>query len=581
MRSAHTQPGTVDRKETSVFLPLFEFSNVVNSSLDLDFILSTVLRTLMGKMLVTRGMVFLKRSGKLFQIITAKGVDHSVIGQTLEVDRPLRSLQVVAKLLKDNTVWFEFLKHHQQSLIIPILSQRRIVGYITLGERLSKPSYSATDKRLIQSLVSLSGAAIEKALIIDQVKEANRNLDRKIQELNTLFDLSKEFNVGLDEKKVVRLVTFALLGQIGVKKYALCLRDNDGLNIVESRIEGSANLKSILPKLCDLEHSATTQDLLKQKAYRIAAAQLIQIGITAVVPMHIQHKTKGMILLGERLRGGMYTRADLEFLYSLGNLAIISIENAHLFKDAIEKQRMEDELNIAREIQQGLLPEKLPSIPGFDIAALTIPSKEVGGDYYDIITRQNGEYILAIGDVSGKGTPAALLMANVQAALRALAPHCTSVSETTGQINDLTCANTRSGSKFITFFWGILDAQTHQFRYSNAGHNPPYLLRKNETIEVLEEGGLILGVFKTMTPYTEALVTLSAGDVLVMYTDGVSEAMDQNNDQFTEEKLEVILKESTHLSAKEIIQRVQQALESHTKGTPQSDDITMLVLKAV
>ncbi|MGD0591129.1 MAG: SpoIIE family protein phosphatase [Bacteroidota bacterium] len=581
MRRARTQPDTAERKEASDFLPLFEFSNVVNSSLDLDFILSTVLRTLMGKMLVTRGMVFLKRSGKLFQIITAKGIDHSVIGQTLEVDRPLRSLQVAAKLPKDNTGWFKFLKHHQQSLIIPILSQRRIVGYITLGERLSKPSYSAADKRLIQSLVSLSGAAIEKALIIDQVKEANRNLDRKIQELNTLFDLSKEFNVGLDEKKVVRLVTFALLGQIGVKKYALCLRDPDGLNIVESRIERSANLKSILPTLCDLEHSATTQDLLKQKAYRIAAAQLIQIGITAVVPMHIQHKTKGMILLGERLRGGVYTRADLEFLYSLGNLAIISIENAHLFKDAIEKQRMEDELNIAREIQQGLLPEKLPSIPGFDIAALTIPSKEVGGDYYDIITRQNGEYILAIGDVSGKGTPAALLMANVQAALRALAPHCTSVSETTGQINDLTCANTRSGSKFITFFWGILDAQTHQFRFSNAGHNPPYLLRKDGTIEGLEEGGLILGVFKTITPYAEASVILSPGDVLVMYTDGVSEAMNQSNDQFTEEQLEVILKESTHLSAKEIIQRVQQALESHTQGTPQSDDITMLVLKAV
>jgi sigma-B regulation protein RsbU (phosphoserine phosphatase) len=490
-------------------------------------------------------------------------------------------VQVPLKILKNNEPWFVFLKHHRQSLIIPILSQRRIVGYITLGERVAKSSYSITDKRLIQSLVSLSGAAIEKALIIEQMKETNRNLDRKIQELNTLFDLSKEFNVGLDEKKVVRLVTFALLGQIGANKYAICLRDDYGLKIVASRIDGDAYLKNILLTLCDLEHSATTHDLLKQKAHRLSAAQLIKIGITAVVPMHIQHKTKGMILLGERLRGGMYTREDLEFLYSLGNLAIISIENAHLFREAIEKQRMEDELNIAREIQQGLLPEKLPSIPGFDIAALTIPSKEVGGDYYDIITRQNGEHILAIGDVSGKGTPAALLMANMQAALRALAPHCTSVSETTGQINDLTCANTRSGTKFITFFWGILDVQTHQFRFSNAGHNPPYLLRKDGTIEGLEEGGLILGVFKTTAPYAEASVTLLTGDVLVMYTDGVSEAMNRNNDQFTEEQLEVILKESTHLSAKEIIQRVQQALESHTQGTPQSDDITMLVLKAV
>jgi sigma-B regulation protein RsbU (phosphoserine phosphatase) len=320
---------------------------------------------------------------------------------------------------------------------------------------------------------------------------------------------------------------------------------------------------------------------LKQKAYRIAAAQLIQIGITAVVPMHIQQKTKGMILLGERLRGGNYSRADLEFLYSLGNLAIISIENARLFKEAIEKQRMEDELNIAREIQQGLLPETLPSIPQFDIAALTIPSKEVGGDYYDVITRQNGEYIFAIGDVSGKGTPAALLMANVQAALRALAPHCNSVSETTGQINDLTCANTRGGNRFITFFWGILNVQAREFRYSNAGHNPPYLIRNSGKIEELEKGGLIFGVFKTTTAYDEASISLEPGDVMVMYTDGISEAMNQNSEQFTEERLQAIIKESVRMSAIEIIKQVQKALESHTHGAPQSDDITMLVLKAI
>ena len=339
--------------------------------------------------------------------------------------------------------------------------------------------------------------------------------------------------------------------------------------------------KKFFLDLCDLTKSATTQDLLKLKAYRIAAARLIKMGITAVVPMHIQQKTNGMILLGERLRGGVYSQADLEFLYSLGNLAIISIENARLFKTAIEKQRMEDELNIAREIQQGLLPEKLPSIPHFDIAALTISSKEVGGDYYDVITRKQDEYVLAIGDVSGKGTPAALLMANVQAALRALAPLCSSLSETTGQINDLTCANTRGGSRFITFFWGILDAQTRQFRYTNAGHNPPYLLRKNGTMEKLEEGGMILGIFKTTTPYAEASVTLLPGDVLVMYTDGVSEAMNQNNEQFTEERLEGILKKSTHHTAKEIIQQIQKELEIHTQATPQSDDITMLVLKAL
>jgi sigma-B regulation protein RsbU (phosphoserine phosphatase) len=535
----------------------------------------------MGKMLVMRGIILLKREGKSFQLIAAKGVDHSIIGQTIEIEHLPRTIQPVEKLVDRDPVWSEFLKRYRQSVIIPILSQRHIVGYITLGERLSKSSYSIMDKRLVQSLVNLSGAAIEKALIIEQVKEANRSLDGKIQELNTLFDLSKEFNIGLDDKKVIRLVTLALLGQIGIKKYAICLRSGDELNIVVSRIEGSSDLKNILPALCDLNHPATTKDLLKQKSFRIPAAQLIQMGITAVVPMHIQQKTKGMILLGERLHGGAYSQADLEFLYSLGNLAIISIENARLFKEAIEKQRMEDELNIAREIQQGLLPEKLPSIPGFDIAALTIPSKEVGGDYYDVITRKNGEYIFAIGDVAGKGMPAALLMASVQAALRALSPLCTSISETTAQINDLACDNIRGGTRFITFFWGILDRQTGQFRFTNAGHNPPYLLRKNGTIEELQDGGLILGVFKTTTPYVESSVTLSPGDVLVMYTDGVSEAMNQQSEQFTEERLLSILKESTKLSAQEIIKSVQKALESHTQGTLQSDDITMLVLKAL
>ena len=532
-------------------------------------------------MLVARGIVLLKQVNNSFKIIAAKGIDTSVIGQSIALFRPQRTIHNIQKLSIQEASWSNFLQQHKQSIVVPILSQRHVVGYITLGERLSKPSYTLKDKRLIRSLVDISGAAIEKALIIDQVKEANRNLDRKIQELNTLFDLSKEFNIGLDADKVIRLVTFALLGQIGAKSYAICLRNNGELKIITSRIPAEANLYEILPSLCELDHASTTQDLLKSKAFRLAAAQLITFGITAVVPMHIQQKTKGMILLGERLRGGNYARADLEFLYSLGNLAIISIENARLFQEAIEKQRMEDELKIAREIQQGLLPEVIPTIPGFDVAAINIPSMQVGGDYYDVLKRDSDEFILAIGDVSGKGTPAALLMASVQAALRALAPSCKSVTETTSQINDLTCANTRDGSRFITFFWGILNSQNRQFRYTNAGHNPPYLIRQSGNIEKLEEGGLILGVFKTKTPYIETSTLLSSGDVLVMYTDGVSEAMNAEGNQFTEERLEDVLKKSVHLTTKEIIQRVQKELETHTQGTPQSDDITMLVLKAL
>ena len=360
-------------------------------------------------------------------------------------------------------------------------------------------------------------------------------------------------------------------------RYAICLKNENALEIIASRLDTDANIGASLKALCDLKKTELVQDLLKQRKMRDAAVALHQVGIAAIIPMHLQNQTKGLILLGPRLRGGEYRTADLEFLYSLGNLAIISIENARLFREALEKQRLEDELKIAREIQQGLLPDVLPNIPGFEIAGINIPSLQVGGDYYDVIEHSEKDYVVAIGDVSGKGTPAALLMAGV---LRTIAPLHLPLSVATGRMNDLICMNTH-GVKFITFFWGVLDAEHRKFQYVNAGHNPPMLIRKNGTVQKLEEGGLILGIMKNLAPYQEGNCQFEPGDVLVMYTDGVSEAMDPESVDFTEEALEKVAKSARNSSAKDLISAIQRALENHTKGSPQSDDITMLVLKAV
>ncbi|MEK6756089.1 MAG: SpoIIE family protein phosphatase [Bacteroidota bacterium] len=564
---------------TADILPLFEFSNVVNSSSDLKFILGTVLLTLMGKMLVSRGMVLLKRDSGLFEVVNAKGVDAQTVGQTLRIERSLRSITYSDRLRSSET-WASFFKTRQQRLLIPIKAQRRLVGLLTLGERLGGKKYSKTDQQLINSLVNLSAAAIEKAVMIEQLREVNRDLDRKYQELNTLFDLGKEFNVALDSDKVIRLLTFSLMGQIGVSRYAFCLDDNGKLKLVASKLDRELGSEEVLRQLFGLRNADLVENLARLKRFKLVASELQRVGIAAVVPMQLQNQVKGAVLLGEKLRGGSYSKADLEFLYSLANLAIISIENARLFREALEKQKMEDELAIAREIQQGLLPRSIPKIPGFEVSAVNIPSKQVGGDYYDVIPISHGEHIFAIGDVSGKGTPAALLMASVQASLRAFAPMGLSLSEATGRINDLTCLST-GHDKFITFFWGCLNQETREFRYVNAGHNPPFLLRATGEIERLDVGGIILGLMKTVTPYPEGVVTLKSGDVIVMFTDGVSEAMNANEEDFTEPRLEEVLKSCRSLSAQQIIFDVQRALEAYTRGTPQSDDITMLVLKAL
>ncbi len=568
------------RQSSFDILPLFEFSNVVNSSLDLVFILDTVLLTVMGKLLVSKGLVLLRRDKNEFEVIAKKGVEQFQKSQRIAIERPITSMSLLKKVQSRNREWLAEMSSTGLELAVPIVSQKRIVGYVFVGSKLSGKKFSVGDKQLLHSLVNLSGSAVEKAVVIEQLKETNRKLDRKYQELNTLFDLSKEFNAGLDVTKVIRLMTFALLGQIGVHHYAICLKTDEGNQFIVSKLEHRLDLNESLQTFCDLKKAELIQDLLKQKKTREPAFALHQAGITALIPMHVQNQTKGLIMLGPRLKGEGYSAADLEFLYSMGNLAIISIENARLFKEALEKQRLEDELIIAREIQQGLLPEQLPVMSGFDIAGINIPSLQVGGDYYDVIQHSENDFVVAIGDVSGKGTPAALLMAGVQAVLRTIAPLHLPLPEATGRMNELICLNTHGG-KFITFFWGVLETKTATLHYINAGHNPPMLIRKNGSVEKLEDGGLILGIMKSVAPYKEGACRFERGDVLLMYTDGVSEAMNPENVDFSEDALERTVVNARNSSAKEIITAIQQALEKHTKGSPQSDDITMLVLKAL
>jgi sigma-B regulation protein RsbU (phosphoserine phosphatase) len=226
--------------------------------------------------------------------------------------------------------------------------------------------------------------------------------------------------------------------------------------------------------------------------------------------MRAQNETRGVLCLGERMGTRGYSDAEVNYLSGLANITITALENTRLIREMIDKQRLEQELNVARTIQKGLLPAVIPAVKGYGIAAINDSSQQIGGDYYDVVPLSEHEYILAIGDVAGKGIPASLLMANVQAALRTIAPLRLSLPEATSRINSLIHNNTGM-DKFITFFWGILDVDKHTFTYVNAGHNPPYLLHTDGTHEPLSTGGLILGVLEHTPDYESATVHLREG----------------------------------------------------------------------
>jgi phosphoserine phosphatase RsbU/P len=556
---------------------LFEFSTVINSSLDLPFILSHVLLTIMGKLMSSRAAAVLRHEDGTFHCEMVKGVPEHTGKCSLVIKTLPQGLQYTDRLDAARHPWSKFFRENKLEILLPLRSGSGPIGILAFGRQGGPTPLKARETTYLRSLANIAATAIEKCHIIGELKVVNRRLDRKIQELNTLFDLGREFGAVLEEDKLVRLLVFSLMGQVGVHRYLVCLKDDGDMRIAASRVDGPLPQPELLFLLTKVKTPVSIADMIVSGAIDPRPV-LTGLGLHAIIPMQLQGKPRGVIVLGEKLNREAFSEADFEFLAALASLAIFGLENARLFKEAIEKQKMEDELLIARDIQKGLLPSILPSIPGIDIAAANFSSKQVGGDYYDVVRVDDHRFILAIGDVSGKGTPAALLMANIQATIRALVPLQLPLSELTARVNNLMCQNT-GGDKFVTFFWGMLDHTNQTLRYVNAGHNHPYLVHEDGSYDRLEKGGMILGVMETMIPYEEGEVRLQAGDLLVLFTDGVSEAMNPASQEYGEERLEAIITCSGNRTAQALIEDIHRDIQAHAAGAPQSDDITMMVFR--
>jgi serine phosphatase RsbU (regulator of sigma subunit) len=248
-------------------------------------------------------------------------------------------------------------------------------------------------------------------------------------------------------------------------------------------------------------------------------------------------------------------------------------------REASERGRLEQEMTIARDIQMELLPRTFPRIPGLDMFAFTVPARHVGGDCYDVIDIGDGRLAVTIGDVSGKGTPAAILMANVQAAVRALSESGVPGDQLITRVNRLVHTFTEE-SAYITFFYCVLDTRTGDLSYVNAGHNPPCIFKADGSKEYLDRGGLLIGIVPG-AEYEEGHTVLAPGDDLVLYTDGITEAANAEDEMFGEERLEALLTEHRHASAREIEERVYSGIRDFVGTAAQSDDLTMVVVKLV
>lgn len=570
-----TNPDNINRRLLELSA-LFEISQTLNSSLNLQSILNNVLLVPMGRMMLGKGLILIKDDRNIFKIEAIKGVPHKLHGKYLEIPNiPTHSFFIYE--LDDEDPLTLFLKDLKIELMIPMISRTDVIGLLGFSRKITGQSFTEDEIEFLSSLTNIATTSIENALVFNQIQKVNRQLDHKIQELNTLFDIGKELNLTLDKDKILKLLSYALMGQVTVNSFIIALReDGEFQTAVAKGSQFSLKEGDICQNLCKLSSFLNAPYLSQDRTD--FDSELNDAQIKVVVPMQIQNQTQGYIFLGEKVTKELYTESDLEFLQTLGNIAIISIENARLFIETVEKQKLEEEMVLARNIQERLLPKKMPELPNMLVHGINVPSKQVGGDYFDLIEIDENTLGLTIADVSGKGMGAALLMSNLQASLHSLIREGYSLDKLVSRINNVIYQNT-DPEKYITFFYGQLDRNFLSFKYVNAGHNPPYLLHHNGTIDELVTGGIILGMMPDM-PYKIGSCQLFKGDLLMLYTDGVTETMTVDDQEYEEFRLVNFLKKTgLTKSPEEINNELIRDLGKFADGAPQNDDITILSLQ--
>ncbi|MEO8209036.1 MAG: PP2C family protein-serine/threonine phosphatase [bacterium] len=566
---------------------LIEFSQLISSKLDLKYILNNILLSIMGKMLISKGVILLIKENKenenIYCIEAAKGIDSKLINTFVDIDFP----KMPVFNYDDIENKTGFINNSGLNYFLKIYFQNKFLGLLCFGKKLNNSELAKNEIVFIETMLNISASAIENTIKFNQLNNLNTNLNNKIRQLNSLFELGKEFNSNFTNKEnIIKLLSYTLLGNFGIKNFLILSRDKSGefnpLRETKNLNLSEFNLKELFPKgQIPKEFQSTL--VIKNNSTIPFIEYLSGLGFELIIPSIIKNEMDNLICLGKKLNNTCYTDADIEFLESIVNLSLISIQNSELFKEYLDKQKIENELKIAREIQLALLPTEIPKFRNYDLAGMNLPAMQVGGDYYDIIKLTDTKLAIVIADVSGKGTPASLLMANIQSAvhsyLKLYEENSFDLAKVTEKINELIYENT-SAEKFITFFWGILDSENNSFQFINAGHNPPVLLKKDKIIQ-LTEGGFMIGILDFGVTYEVGKVNLDKDDIIVFYTDGVTEAMNKNGDEFGEEKLINVLQENKNQSPENILENIKNSLVVFTKDTSQYDDITLIVLKKV
>lgn len=411
------------------------------------------------------------------------------------------------------------------------------------------------------------------------------------ERLALLLSLTQAFNSSLDANEVLNRVMDEVIAAMRAERGIVMLKDDAGRlgfktargidqqTIQEPRFQISL---SVAERVAEQGDPVMTSDAQSDSRFSMRNS-VLNLGLRSIlcVPLKIKDKIIGIVYVDNRLQAGIFTRSDLELLSGIASSAAIALENARLYQVAVEKGRMERELQVAHDVQASFLPRHTPDFPDWDFAARWMPARQVAGDYYDFIPQADGRIGLVIADVADKGMPAALYMALTRSMIRAAMIGAHSPSEGICIANQLMCEGSDAPQMFVTLFYGLLDPANGELIYVNAGHNPPLLRRhgaNQDGLVALHRTGMLLGVERE-AEYTQNAISLMRGDELLLYTDGITEAFDDYENQYGVEKLEEAFLRTVSTNSSDLADKLLDDVHEFTHDAVLSDDITLVVVR--
>ncbi|HUV31889.1 MAG TPA: SpoIIE family protein phosphatase [Acidobacteriota bacterium] len=566
---------------------LLEAAHVFNSTLEYDELIRLVLGLVMKAVNAEAALVFridhnrtemrirLMKAGDSEMTVFSRELGESVVGWVAKYREPA----IVADPAGDPRVEPELVRQagiEIRSLVsVPLIGKGQMIGVVEAINK-SDGDFTETDLDILTGLNNQIAVAIDNAHLYREVK-------REAFERHALYEIGKKLSSSLELDELLREILDSLRQVVSF--------DSGGVFLIDPE---TGDMKSIYA----VGYDPTRQDSLQLKIGQGLIGNVATTGQPVIVPdvssndqyVEAEAATRSEIVVpikvDDRMIGVLnlesrqlnaYDHRSLVLMEAFASQAAISLERARLHESILQARKLEEQLNIAREIQRSFLPKSDPVFPGYDICGTNISSGQVGGDYYDFVRIVDGHLGLVIGDVSGKGMAAALIMAAYRASLIAEIRNNYSIRTICTKVNSLMCESLEPGN-FVTSVYGVLDFRNHILTFANCGHNPPVLLRQTGAIEYLREGGPVMGVAQLST-YEERAFLVNPGDTCVLYTDGVTEVFDGDGNEFGLERLVDVIRSNSAGSAADIKAAILEAVRRFASPEHVFDDLTLLIFK--